>query len=159
MIADKTGSLIATSARFGAMFGGATPALVEALTAYGEEIGVAFQLSDDLLDIVSQSASRARRPGTDLREGVATLPVLYALAGDDPAAVRLREILAAPAHRRRATPRRSALLRSSALSGPGPTRCSREYAERARARLAAVPAGDVRDALSALCDYMVTRTS
>ena len=96
VIADKTGSLIGTSARFGAMFGGAPAAMTEALADYGDTIGVAFQLSDDLLDIASESAESGKTPGTDLREGVPTLPVLYALADDatDASAIRLREILA-----------------------------------------------------------------
>ena len=76
MLADKTGSLVATSARFGATFAGVAPAVVEDLTAYGEEVGVAFQMSDDLIDIVSQSGTSRKSPGTDLREGIATLPAL-----------------------------------------------------------------------------------
>ncbi len=92
VIADKTGSLIGTSARFGAMFGGTSPSIVEALATYGDTIGMAFQLSDDLLDIASESAESGKTPGTDLREGVPTLPVLYALA-DDLTSPRLREIL------------------------------------------------------------------
>ena len=60
-----------------------TPAQVEALAHYGETIGIAFQLSDDLLDIASESTQSGKTPGTDLREGVPTLPVLYALASDD----------------------------------------------------------------------------
>ena len=97
MIAEKTGSLIATSARFGGMFGGASTEHTEALAGYGETVGVAFQLSDDLLDIASESTQSGKTPGTDLREGVPTLPVLYALASDDSdaASLRLREILAA----------------------------------------------------------------
>ncbi|TBL32734.1 polyprenyl synthetase family protein, partial [Verrucosispora sp. SN26_14.1] len=96
VIAEKTGSLIATSAHFGALFSGTTPEHVSALAGYGETIGVAFQLSDDLLDIASESEESGKTPGTDLREGVPTLPVLYALASDDAdaASVRLREILA-----------------------------------------------------------------
>src|SRR3712207_5116402 len=102
VLADKTGSLVATSARFGAAFAGVEPALVTALTAFGEDVGVAFQLSDDLLDIVSEEGDSGKAPGTDLREGIATLPVLFALAGDDPAEARLRELVAGagapPAH-------------------------------------------------------------
>ena len=67
-----------------------------ALTAFGEEVGVAFQLSDDLLDIVSEGGASGKSPGTDLREGIATLPVLFALAGDDPAEARLRELVVGP---------------------------------------------------------------
>ena len=71
-------------------------ALVAALTAFGEEVGVAFQISDDLLDIVSEGGTSGKAPGTDLREGIATLPALFALAGDDPAEARLRELVSRP---------------------------------------------------------------
>jgi heptaprenyl diphosphate synthase len=158
VIEQKTGSLIATSARFGAMFAGVTPEQVNALAGYGETIGIAFQLSDDLLDIISRDGASGKSPGTDLREGIATLPVLFALAGDDPAEARLRELVSAPvtedaAHAEALERLRSskALARATAVLG--------DYADRARERLEFVPAGEVRDALSALCDYVVTRTS
>jgi heptaprenyl diphosphate synthase len=93
VVAGKTGSLIATSARYGARFGGATPAVEEALTSYGEIVGSAFQLSDDILDISSDSGESGKTPGTDLREGVPTLPVLMARASTDPADARLHELL------------------------------------------------------------------
>lgn len=161
VIAEKTGSLIATSARFGGMFGGASAAHIEALAGYGEIIGVAFQLSDDLLDIASESVQSGKTPGTDLREGVPTLPVLYALAGDDAdaASVRLREILATgplvddALHAEALT-----LLRESpALKRARET--VRSYAEDARARLAPLPDGPARRALESLCDYIADRTS
>ena len=158
VLADKTGSLVATSARFGATFAGVGAALVEELTAFGEEVGVAFQLSDDLLDIVSEGGSSGKAPGTDLREGIATLPVLIALAGEDPAEARLRELVTAPLTDADEHAEALALLRSSASLARA-TEMLGEYADRARARLAVVPDGDVRDALSALCDYVVTRTS
>ena len=78
VVAGKTGSLIATSARYGARFSGAPLEVEEALTAYGEKVGLAFQLSDDILDIASDSDESGKTPGTDLREGVPTLPVLIA---------------------------------------------------------------------------------
>ena len=106
-----------------------------ALTAFGEEVGVAFQISDDLLDIVSQGGASGKPPGTDLREGIATLPALFALAGDDPAEARLRELVAAPDHRRRRPRRGARRCCARRRRSPGPTRCSREYADRARARL------------------------
>jgi heptaprenyl diphosphate synthase len=158
VLADKTGSLVATSARFGASFAGADEHLVRALTAFGEEVGVAFQLSDDLLDIVSEVGTSGKAPGTDLREGIATLPVLYALAGDDPADARLRELVAGPVTDERDHAEALALLRSSSALARA-TGVLRDYADRARAQLEAVPAGEVRAALSALCDYVVTRTS
>ena len=158
VLADKTGSLVATSARFGASFAGVDDTLVVALTAFAEEVGVAFQLSDDLLDIVSDAGVSGKLPGTDLREGIATLPALYALAGDDPADARLRELVAAPVTDEDDHAEALAMLRSSAALSRA-TGVLREYADRARARLDAVPAGEVREALSALCDYVVTRTS
>ncbi|SNR85230.1 heptaprenyl diphosphate synthase [Geodermatophilus saharensis] len=157
VLADKTGSLVATSARFGASFAGVDAALVEALTRFGEEVGVAFQLSDDLLDIVTDGAS-GKSPGTDLREGIATLPALIALAGDDPADARLRELVSRPLSDDGEHAEALTLLRGSAALGRA-GEVLREYADRARTSLSGVPAGEVRDALSALCDYVVTRTS
>ncbi|MCO5309011.1 MAG: polyprenyl synthetase family protein [Austwickia sp.] len=77
VLADKTGVLIATAARYGAMFSGCDEATVEIMRGYGERLGMAFQLADDLLDIASEGQTSGKMPGTDLREGVATLPVLY----------------------------------------------------------------------------------
>jgi heptaprenyl diphosphate synthase len=158
VLADKTGSLVATSARFGASFAGVDESLVAALTAYGEEVGVAFQISDDLLDILSEGGASGKLPGTDLREGIATLPALFVLADDDPADARLRELVAAPVTDDAEHAEALALLRAS----NGLARAAEvlgKYADRARARLDGVPPGEVRDALSALCDYVVTRTS
>ncbi len=93
VVAGKTGSLIATSARYGARFGGAGPEIEAALTSYGEIVGSAFQLSDDILDIASESEESGKTPGTDLREGVPTLPVLLARRSTDHADARLLELL------------------------------------------------------------------
>ncbi|WP_043501022.1 polyprenyl synthetase family protein [Georgenia sp. SUBG003] len=76
VLADKTGSLIATSARYGASFSGASPDVADLLARYGEKVGVAFQLADDVIDLSSDSAVTGKTPGTDLREGVDTMPVL-----------------------------------------------------------------------------------
>ena len=79
VITEKTGSLIATAGRFGAMFAGAQPEIATRIAAACEQIGIAWQLSDDVIDIASDSAQSGKTPGTDLRQGVRTLPVLYAL--------------------------------------------------------------------------------
>ncbi|WP_405114488.1 polyprenyl synthetase family protein [Micromonospora sp. NBC_01405] len=161
VIAGKTGSLIATSARFGGMFGQASVEHTEALASYGETIGVAFQLSDDLLDIASESVQSGKTPGTDLREGVPTLPVLYALASDDSdaASVRLREILATgPIVDDDLHAEALGLLRESpALKRARET--VRSYAEDARGQLAPLPGGATRRALESLCDFIADRTS
>ncbi|MEV6690984.1 polyprenyl synthetase family protein [Micromonospora sp. NPDC051196] len=161
VIAEKTGSLIATSAHFGGLFSGATSEHVAALAGYGETIGVAFQLSDDLLDIASESAESGKTPGTDLREGVPTLPVLYARAADDTdaASVRLREILATgPLTDDALHAEALGLLRESpALKRARET--VRSYAEEARAQLAPLPEIPARRALKSLCDHIADRTS
>lgn len=83
VIAGKTASLIETSCRYGAMLAGVTPEGIEAAARYGFEVGMAFQISDDLVDITSRASDSGKTPGTDLREGVRTLPVLLALESDD----------------------------------------------------------------------------
>lgn len=76
VLADKTGSLIAVSARYGVMLTGAGEETERIVEAFGEKIGVAFQLADDVIDLTSCSATTGKTPGTDLREGVDTMPVL-----------------------------------------------------------------------------------
>lgn len=160
VIAEKTGSLIATSAQFGGMFARAPAGYTQALAGYGETIGIAFQLSDDLLDIASESMQSGKTPGTDLREGVPTLPVLYALASDDgdAASSRLRDILAAgPVTDDALHAEALGLLRES----PAMKRARetvRSYAEEARSRLAPLPDGSPRQALESLCDFIADRT-
>jgi heptaprenyl diphosphate synthase len=155
VLADKTGSLIATSGRFGAMMSGASPDVIETMTAFGEQIGVAFQLADDIVDIVSDTDASGKVPGTDLREGVPTLTGLIALATDDDP--RLQELLTRPLdddHDHAEALKR--LREHPALDRARDE--ARAWADRARETLVALPAGSPRDALTALCDYVVTRT-
>lgn len=76
VLSDKTASLIATSARFGAIFSGCSAEVESALLAYGEAAGVAFQLADDVIDLTSDSVTTGKTPGTDLRDRVPTMPAL-----------------------------------------------------------------------------------
>ena len=80
----KTASLIRASCRLGALLSGQGPNAVDTLTSFGTHLGLAFQLADDVLDIASMSTESGKVPGTDLREGVHTLPVLMALEDDGP---------------------------------------------------------------------------
>ncbi|MGA8118022.1 MAG: polyprenyl synthetase family protein [Actinocatenispora sp.] len=157
VLAEKTGSLIATSARFGGMFGGADPKTVEALAAFGETFGVAFQLSDDLLDIASESTQSGKTPGTDLREGVLTLPVLYALSSGDESSRRLAQIVQGPVTDDDLHAEALALLRTSVGMDRARTTLG-AYAERARAQLEPLPESPARAALETLCNYVVART-
>ena len=149
VVAEKTGSLIATSGRLGALLSGASPMAVAALTAYGERIGAAFQLSDDLLDITSPSGESGKTPGTDLREGVRTLPVLLAeqdglVVPDD---LSDDAVLSATLDSLRGS---DAIARARAELATD--------AEAARETLAPLPDVPARRALEMLCDYVVTRT-
>ena len=76
VLADKTGSLIAAAAHYGTILSGASAEVERAAVAYAEKVGVAFQLADDVIDLVSDAATTGKTPGTDLREGVPTMPVL-----------------------------------------------------------------------------------
>jgi heptaprenyl diphosphate synthase len=156
VLADKTGSLIATAGRFGAMLAGADDDVVERVSRACEAIGVAWQLGDDLLDVASSSGESGKTPGTDLREGIRTLPVLYVLASTDPESERLRSLLAGPVADADID-ETLALLRAH----PAMERARAElmsWVERARADLAGLPDIPARTALMALCDYVVRRT-
>jgi len=77
VLADKTGSLIATAAQVGVIFSNANEEFVQPVVEFGERIGVAFQLIDDVIDLAPQVQETGKTPGTDLRSGVSTLPLLY----------------------------------------------------------------------------------
>ncbi len=157
VLADKTGSLIATSARFGAMFAGAPESVVEIMIRYGERIGVAFQLSDDLLDITSDTVEFGKTPGTDLREGVITLPVLHARRSGDPADRRLLELLAGDLTDEAKHHEALVLLRSHPAIQAARTDL-KQWAFDARQTLQPLPDIPARRALEALCDFVVART-
>ncbi|SDN15324.1 polyprenyl synthetase family protein [Allokutzneria albata] len=157
VIAEKTGSLIATAGRYGAMFSGADEKTIVALQRYGEIIGTAFQISDDIIDIASPSSASGKTPGTDLREGVKTLPMLYALEEQGPRGERLRELLAAPITEDHLVTEALELLRES----EGLERARKTlfgYADEARAELAYLPACPAKTALEGLADYVVDRS-
>ena len=165
VITEKTGSLIATSGQFGALFSGAPAEVATRIAVACEQLGVAWQLSDDVIDIASDSAQSGKTPGTDLRQGVRTLPVLYALrstgqaeaAGSD-ADRRLHELLA------EADLTDDALLAETlALLRAHPALAeSREHVlswvQGARNEIMALPSGPARAAFLALCDFVEKRT-
>ena len=157
VLSDKTGVLIATAARYGAMFSGATPETVDLLRRYGEQLGIAFQLADDLIDIASETGQSGKTPGTDLREGVPTLPVLLALRSQDPADARLHELLGTDL-------RHDDVLHAEALQllrGHDAMRQAREHTRQVGAEaaqlLAPLPAGPAKEALLALVEGVVER--
>ena len=156
VLAEKTGSLIATSAEFGAGFAGADPSTVDTLRRFGEQIGVAFQISDDILDIASESTESGKTPGTDLREGVATLPVIYALRSAA-ASPRLRELVRRPLADDAEHAEALALLRASTALDDA-RRTLYNYADAARAMLDELPNVPARAGFEALTDRVIDRT-
>ncbi|NGN95210.1 polyprenyl synthetase family protein [Nocardioides sp. KC13] len=155
VLAGKTGSLIATAARYGALFSGASQEIQEALVAYAEIVGVAFQLSDDILDIASDESGKT--PGTDLREGVPTLPVLFVRRANDPGDARLLELLDGDLTDDAALAECVSLLRAHPALAE-----ARAYvqarAEEAKTALAPLPEGPVRTALEAFADIVAVRS-
>ncbi len=158
VVADKTGSLIAASARFGAGLSGAPEGVADLLTQFGERIGVAFQLADDVLDVASESGESGKTPGTDLREGVATLPVLHALAGSDPADDRLRTLLSAPLTDDALHAEALRLLRAHPATELARAD-ARRWAAVARALIEPLPDITAKVALASLCDVVAVRSS
>jgi heptaprenyl diphosphate synthase len=158
VVAGKTGSLIATSARYGAMFAGAPAEVVDALTSYGEKVGVAFQLSDDILDIASESDESGKTPGTDLREGVPTLPVLIARKSEDPADARLLELLAGDLTDDALHAEALTLLRAHPAMSAARDYVASEAVE-AKRLLAVLPESPVRTALEQFADVVADRSS
>ena len=157
VITEKTGSLMATSGRFGAMFSGVSDEVAGRIAQASERLGVAWQLSDDVLDIASTSSQSGKAPGTDLRQGVRTLPVLYALRSRDAASARLVELLDS-------ADLTDPSLHAEALSllrvHPALEMARddvRRWAYGARDTLAPLPDVPARAAFEALCDFVIDR--
>jgi heptaprenyl diphosphate synthase len=158
VLADKTGSLIAASARLGVMLSGAPAEYEEPLRVFGEKVGVAFQLIDDVIDI-SDAGPSGKTPGTDLRAGVPTMPVLLlrkaAAAGDKSAADLLTlidgdltedSVLAYVVKR----------LREHAVAEQAYDEAKR-WADEAVEAIQVLPAGSIRDALGLFAQAVVDR--
>ncbi len=157
VVADKTGSLIAASAHLGALTAGCDEGQQRLLTEFGERIGTAFQLSDDILDVAGDTADSGKTPGTDLREGVPTLPLLLFQRSADTADDPLRALLAGDLTDDDRLADALRLLRAHPAMAEARSYVSDRAAE-ARELLDGLPAGPPRDALGDLCDLVVTRT-
>lgn len=156
VVHEKTACLIGAAGRFGAMFSGAPDDQVERLDRLGGIVGTVFQISDDIIDIDSDPDESGKLPGTDLREGVHTLPVLYALRETGPEADRLRELLAGPVADDAVLAEALGLLRGSSGMTKAKDTVAR-YAAQARDELAALPDLPGREALATLVDYTINR--
>ena len=175
VINEKTGSLIATAGLFGAMYAGAPSSVTSRIARACEQLGVAWQLSDDVIDVASDSAQSGKTPGTDLREGVMTLPVLYALrsgpgsgsgsgsgpgsGSEDTADERLRFLLGPDADLTDEALLAEALTLLRSHDAMAEARADvLSYANNARTEIMALPDAPARAAFLALCDFVVKRT-
>ena len=153
VIGRKTASLIATSCHLGAWLAGASPQIVEAITSYGIALGMAFQLSDDILDVTGEEQESGKTPGTDLREGVLTQPALETLGGRAPGGDDLRRALEA----------KDAEAALTILRENGSVELARAAVEdwqgRARAALRPLDQGSAREALEQLIAFISARTA
>ena len=155
IIADKTAALCACCCRLGSHYAGADQAQQEALTRFGSDLGIAFQITDDLLDLLGDEAQTGKSLGTDLVKQKATLPLIRLL--DQAAAEERAEVMAILSrldnHRRTAL--EPWIARSDAVA------YARQkavwYTQRAKQRLAGLKPTPAREALGQLADFVVTR--
>ena len=153
-IRRKTAALIATSCRLGGMLSEASAELVDLLDRFGEALGMGFQVSDDIMDLISTEQELGKEPGVDLRQGVYTLPMLYAMHGAD--GPELAELLSdgPPAAERfgRALElvRREEPLKSARRVVTGEVRRAMELAS-------GLPQGPAREALEHIARFIAVR--
>ena len=169
VVEDKTASLIATAGRFGAMFANAPADVVARITVASHALGVAFQLSDDILDVASESAQSGKAPGTDLREGVRSLPVLHALAPSAPGSptaappvpgdARLRELLSRDGLTDDSEHAEALALLRAHPAMDAARADLRRWSDTARSEIAGLPDVPARRAFEIMCDFVVERTS
>ena len=161
VLSDKTGSLIAAAGEFGLLASNAPAAHVESLREYGERVGIAFQLADDLIDLRGEGEKTGKTPGTDLREGVPTLPVLYArraAAAGNAQAREVVELLEADLSDDAALERaRQALVELPATEQAATT--ARAWAQSAVDALDGLPDGDVKRGLAQFAVSVVDRVA
>jgi heptaprenyl diphosphate synthase len=158
VVSDKTGSLIATSARFGAMLAGASKEHVEALTVFGEKIGSTFQLADDVIDIASASEDSGKTPGTDLKEGVPTLVTLNVMKLNRSEDAELIQLLKSPIDDQATVNQVLKTLRTHPALDESRLQLL-SIAREARTLLGPLPVGDATAALFSLCDAVIDRSA
>ncbi len=155
VLRDKTGSLIALSARLGALLSGADKSYQEPLQLFGERIGVAFQLVDDLIDIESTKEESGKVAGTDLLAGVPTLPVLLLAKYEDAESKALYQKITSGLVAEE-LPQVLSRLRSHPVMAEARAETVR-WGDQAIDAVKALPEGSVREALIAFASAVVDR--
>jgi octaprenyl-diphosphate synthase len=157
IITQKTASFISACCRIGGLLGGIPAEPLDALTRYGLDIGIAFQISDDSLDFVADQDRLGKAIGADLREGKRTLPLIAMLERTTaPEAERVREML----RRRTLDPAEVEEIRHLVLKHEGVEYAlerAHAYARAAKRDLQAFPPSEERDVLTLVADFVVDR--
>jgi heptaprenyl diphosphate synthase len=157
VLAEKTGSLIATAAQFGAEFAGATANDIAAMRSFGEAVGVAFQLADDIIDLTSETSDSGKTPGTDLLEGVPTLTTLLVQRANLATDQELIEILSKPVAASELPKVLDQLRSHSALTEA--KQVAHSWAQRAKDAVANISNPATKQTLVALCDAVIARSA
>lgn len=156
VLKDKTGSLIALSAQLGALLSEASDSFQEPLRLFGERVGVAFQLMDDYIDIMSDDDDSGKTPGTDLRAGVPTLPLIMLRARSDEASQELVRLVDTGLESDTDLELAVAKLRENSVM-ENTLHAAVDWANSAKQALEGLPSGTVRNALEAFADAVVER--
>jgi heptaprenyl diphosphate synthase len=156
VIRRKTASLISTSCRLGGILSGAPPGVAETLGRFGEALGMAFQLSDDIMDLTADRHTLGKEPGADLREGVYTLPVIFALQ-DGRRAAELRRLLEPGPPDDARLPRIVELVTSDGGNLDRAREAVGLQVRMAKEQAAGLPTGTPRDALVHLAEFLALR--
>jgi Geranylgeranyl pyrophosphate synthase len=158
ILARKTGTLFALPCRVGAALGEVGAPVADALAVYGRNLGLAFQLIDDALDVTGAAAETGKAEGTDLREGVYGLSLLRALQRRDAAARQIRATLEQISLSEGEVQRVLSLVRESGVV-ESVLQTAREFAAQARRALDILPAGEAKESLDRLTAYAVSRST
>jgi octaprenyl-diphosphate synthase len=157
IIDGKTAELTACCCHLGALYGGAAPEVVQAMVRYGRCVGLAFQIADDLLDLIGEEKTTGKSLGTDVEQQKLTLPLIYLLSrGDKRLSAHVRQILCNSDNHKRES------LRPLLVEGGGLQYAqgrAEELASRARAELSCLPPSSCRSILEALTERVVHRSA
>ena len=157
VVSAKTAALFAAAAEGGAVLADRAPDFTTAMRAYGENLGIAFQLVDDALDYSGRQALMGKSVGDDFREAKMTLPVILALArADDAARIFWRRVIETD-NQSEADLNHAITLVEQTGAIQETMRRARAFADTAKAALTAMPASDIRSALSDIADFCVER--
>ena len=157
-IGGKTASLFATACEGGAIIGGSPEPWVEGLRDYGLNLGMAFQIIDDLLDFTGDEALMGKAPGSDLREGTLTLPSLLYLEDDPSQRNPIRRLFAAQRNKEQRLAEALVAVRQGDFL-PRSRRIAEDFAARGLASLDPLPDGEPKSVLMSLMDYVLSRDS